>query len=128
AIVLITDGQDENSALDLDDGLRLAVEAHIPVFAVGVGPHPQERVLRRVAKLTAGDYVAFDAARGPALAARIAALPAEVEPSAAQTAVNPAVAGRAASAGQAAAAPAGGSLPPVRAGATRVAWAVVGLL
>src|SRR5262249_45984010 len=52
AIVLITDGLDENSALNLEDGLRVATDAQIPVFAIGVGPHPQERVLRRIAKLT----------------------------------------------------------------------------
>lgn len=75
AIVLITDGVDENSALNLEDGLRLATDAHIPVIAVGVGPHPQERVLRRIAKLTGGDYFAFDRAAGPELAALIAAAP-----------------------------------------------------
>ena len=128
AIVLITDGQDENSALDLDDGLRLAVDAHIPVFAVGVGPHPQERVLRRMAKLTAGDYVAFDAARGPALAARIAALPAEAEPSAARTAANPAAVGGGGAPREAAVPLASLPAAHVRVGATRLAWAAIGLL
>jgi hypothetical protein len=75
AIVLITDGHDENSALNLEDGLRVATDAQIPVFAIGVGAHPEERVLRRIAKLTGGDYVAFDQARGADLAALIAALP-----------------------------------------------------
>jgi len=74
AIVLITDGLDENSALNLEDGLRVATDSQIPVFAVGVGPHPQERVLRRIAKLSGGDYVAFDRARGGELAARIATI------------------------------------------------------
>ena len=77
AIVLITDGVDENSALNLEDGLRVATDAQIPVFAIGVGAHPQERVLRRIAKLTGGEYFAFEQARGPDLAALIAALPAE---------------------------------------------------
>ena len=76
AIVLITDGVDENSSLNLEDGLRVATDAQIPVFTVGVGAHPQERVLRRIAKLTGGDYFAFDGARGADLAARIASLPA----------------------------------------------------
>jgi hypothetical protein len=75
AIVLITDGVDENSALNLEDGLRLATDAHIPVFAVGVGPRPQERVLRRIAKLTGGEYFAFDRARGADLAALVIAAP-----------------------------------------------------
>jgi len=76
AIVLITDGIDENSSLNLEDGLRVATDAQIPVFAVGVGAHPQEHVLRRIAKLTGGDYVAFAQARGADLAAQIASLPA----------------------------------------------------
>ena len=83
AIVLITDGLDENSALSLEDGLRVATDAQIPVFAVGVGPHPEERVLRRIAKLTGGQYVAFDHARGTELAALIAAAPSPVSASAA---------------------------------------------
>jgi FHA domain-containing protein/von Willebrand factor type A domain-containing protein len=76
AIVLITDGVDENSALNLEDGLRVASDAQIPVFAIGVGAHPRERVLRRIAKLTGGDYFAVDHARAADLAALIAALPA----------------------------------------------------
>lgn len=81
AIVLITDGVDENSALNLEDGLRVATDGQIPVFAVGVGAHPQERILRRIAKLTSGDYIPFDRARGPDIAAAIAGL-AAVAPSA----------------------------------------------
>src|SRR5258707_10221162 len=55
ALVLLTDGKDEGSALDVDDGLRAAEDAHIPVFTIGVG-RVQERVLRRMAKLTGGLY------------------------------------------------------------------------
>lgn len=76
AIVLITDGVDENSALNLEDGLRVATDAQIPVFAIGVGPRPEERVLRRIAKLTGGEYVAFGRAKGADLAALIVAGPA----------------------------------------------------
>lgn len=76
AIVLITDGVDENSALNLEDGLRVATDAQIPVFAIGVGARPRELVLRRIAKLTSGAYVASAQARGADLAALIAALPA----------------------------------------------------
>jgi hypothetical protein len=85
AIVLITDGVDENSALNLEDGLRVASDAQIPVFAIGVGAHPQERVLRRIAKLTGGEYFAVDQARGADLAALIAALPAGGAPSVSAT-------------------------------------------
>lgn len=88
AIVLITDGVDENSALNLEDGLRVASDAQIPVFAIGVGAHPQERVLRRIAKLTGGEYFAVDQARGADLAALIAALPAGGGPGVSATAAG----------------------------------------
>ena len=75
AILLITDGKDEQSALNLDDGLRLAEEARIPVFAVGVG-RVEERELRRIAKLTGGEYRPARVARGSALvSAMMAAAP-----------------------------------------------------
>ena len=70
AILLITDGKDENSALNLEDGLKLAQETRIPVFCVGVG-RVEERILRRIGKLTGGDYLASPAATGPGLAHRI---------------------------------------------------------
>jgi hypothetical protein len=55
AILLITDGRDERSAVVLEDGLAVARQTRIPVFCVGVG-RVEERVLRRVAKLTEGQY------------------------------------------------------------------------
>jgi hypothetical protein len=70
AIVLITDGRDENSALNLDDGLRVAQEAGIPVHAVGVG-RTDARVLRRIAKLTGGSYAPVGEVRVAALAAQL---------------------------------------------------------
>ncbi|HKC13505.1 MAG TPA: VWA domain-containing protein, partial [Vicinamibacteria bacterium] len=66
AILLITDGKDENSALNLEDGLRLAQETRIPVFCVGVG-RVEERILRRIGKLTGGDYLAAPPFPGSAL-------------------------------------------------------------
>jgi Ca-activated chloride channel family protein len=53
AMVLFTDGRDEDSALELADGVRLAQESGIPVYTIGVG-RIQERPLRRIAKLTGG--------------------------------------------------------------------------
>jgi len=73
AILLLTDGKDENSALLLEDGLAVAQQNRIPVFAVGIG-NAQERELRRIAKLTGGDYALLSAASGREIAARIAAL------------------------------------------------------
>jgi hypothetical protein len=70
AVVLLTDGRDEGSALSVEDGLKVAQEIRIPVFGVGVGG-VQERVLRRVAKLTAGEYLPIAETTGGSLAARI---------------------------------------------------------
>jgi hypothetical protein len=72
AVVLLTDGLDEGSALSVEDGLKVAQETHIPVFCVGVGK-VQERVMRRVAKLTSGEYVPIGETTGGSLAARILA-------------------------------------------------------
>ena len=74
AIILITDGLDENSSLQVEDGLKVAVENKIPVYCVGIG-RIQEAVLRRIAKLTTGAYEPIAAASGPALAARVRELP-----------------------------------------------------
>lgn len=74
AIVLVTDGKDENSALNLDDGLQLAKDNAIPVFAVGVGK-VEEKILRRIAKLTAGEYADIATVSGADLARTILALP-----------------------------------------------------
>jgi hypothetical protein len=74
AILLVTDGKDENSALNLEDGLKVAQETLIPVFCVGVG-RVEERVLRRIAKLTGGEYFASRDATASAIAERILAAP-----------------------------------------------------
>lgn len=63
AILLVTDGRDERSAVRLEDGLELAREAGIAVFTVGVG-RANEGVLRRVAKLSGGRYATLEAASG----------------------------------------------------------------
>jgi len=72
AILLVTDGRDENSTLKLEDGLAVAQQTGIPVFCVGVG-RVAERVLRRIAKLTGGAYVPSAEATGTLLASLIAA-------------------------------------------------------
>lgn len=73
AAVLLTDGLDEGSALSVEDGLKVAQETHIPVFCVGMGK-VQERVLRRVAKLTSGEYVPIAETTGGSLAQRMMAV------------------------------------------------------
>jgi hypothetical protein len=108
AIVLVTDGKDENSALNLDDGLKVAMENGIPVYAIGVG-RIEERVLRRVAKLTGGAYLPIDEVQGGAIAAGIlkraerqapsAARPASPPPGSVRAAASPAPAPRPATPG-----------------------------
>lgn len=71
ALVLVTDGVDEDSALEVEDGLRVAEEARVPVFTVGVGK-VREQGLRRIAKLTGGEYTPMTRARGAAIAERVA--------------------------------------------------------
>lgn len=100
AIVVLTDGLDENSALVPEDGVNEAREKRIPIFTVGIG-NVQERHLRRIAKLSGGEYFAprTDAAGilarvaelTPVSETRVAAAP----PAAA--AARPSVAGPAAS-------------------------------
>ncbi len=75
AVVLVTDGRDENSALSLEDGLGEARDGGIPIFTVGIGK-VEERVLRRIARLTSGEYAPIASADPRGLATRIAALPA----------------------------------------------------
>jgi hypothetical protein len=55
AILLVSDGFDENSALTLEDGVGMARELGIPVFTIGLG-RVRAQVLRRIAKLTDGEY------------------------------------------------------------------------
>ena len=74
AIVILTDGLDENSALIAEDGINEAREQRVPIFSVGVG-NVQERYLRRIAKLSGGEYFAPGSA-----AARIVERMAELTP------------------------------------------------
>jgi len=74
AILLVTDGRDENSTLRLEDGLKVAQEVPIPIFAIGVG-HVDERVLRRIGKLTGGGYLPYREVISRELVSRILAVP-----------------------------------------------------
>jgi hypothetical protein len=128
AIVLLTDGRDTGSALDLGDALEVAEEGHIRVFTVGIG-RADEKVLRRLAKLTGGDYVGAASAHAATMAARIRALlpaapaatTAVVPPPAAPSARSPAGARAAPST------PAGATRPPSSARAWRWAGAALAL-
>ncbi len=57
AIVVLTDGLDENSALVSEDGVNEARLQKMPIFTVGVG-NVQAKYLRRIAKLSGGEYFA----------------------------------------------------------------------
>jgi hypothetical protein len=131
AILVVTDGLDENSALVAEDGINEARERRIPIFSIGVG-NVQERYLRRIAKLSGGEYFPprTDAA---AVAARVAELTPVSAPEARREAAPAAAAPSApAGAGQstasatrpnpAASAPTASSTWPILAG---VAFAVV---
>jgi hypothetical protein len=74
AVLLITDGKDEGSTLTLEDGLRVAQDSRIPVWVVGMG-RVQDKVLKRIAKLTAGEYVPLAGATSSGLAAKIMSAP-----------------------------------------------------
>ncbi|MFH1741108.1 MAG: VWA domain-containing protein [bacterium] len=57
AIVLLTDGKNENSVLTIDDCIGKAREVGIPVYAIGLGMEKDERSLARISKLTGGRYL-----------------------------------------------------------------------
>ena len=56
AIVVMTDGKDENSKLLEDDCIKKANELNVPVFTVGFGSNVYTQPLGRIAKLTGGQY------------------------------------------------------------------------
>lgn len=130
AIVLLTDGHDENSALKIEDGLRVAEDSHIPVYAVGVG-QVDERVMRRIAKLTGGDYFPPGSGTAAGLAARIAG-GAGVVPVERAAAAPPAGRGSSAAphdaAARAAAPRTAVSVPPAAPTGSRRAWWIGGTL
>jgi hypothetical protein len=115
ALVLITDGHDEDSAVELADGLAVAQQSAIPVFTVGVG-RVEERVLRRVAKLTGGEYAALRAARPETIASRIAG-----------GAATPAPATKGERAAVTPASPSPGAEPAPARGSRTWAWVVAGI-
>ncbi len=89
ALVLLTDGKDTGSTLTLEDGVRMAQDGRFPVFAVGIGD-VQDRILKRIAKLTDGEYVPLASAESAVLAAAIEKAPPAPGPVAAAPAPAPA--------------------------------------
>jgi tight adherence protein C len=56
AVVLLTDGADNNSAWTLNDATAQAVRDGIPVYTIGLGPDVDSAVLQRLADSTGGRY------------------------------------------------------------------------
>jgi hypothetical protein len=122
AILLVTDGRDERSAVVLEDGLAVAQQTRIPVYCVGVG-HVEERVLRRIAKLTEGQYHPGVLASAAEIAREILESPETPSSSPLPTALATVPATLAASA------PAVDPLPaPARTSISPLVWAAVGFV
>lgn len=123
-LLLITDGKDEGSTLDLDDGLRVAFDNEIPVYAVGVG-HVEERVLKRIAKLTSGEFTRLSETEGRTLATRMVSAPPPRGPAAARLALAEKPGPSAPAAVSSGSAPRGAAGPAAPASGRRL-WAALG--
>lgn len=88
AVLLLTDGRDENSATTVEDIARRCEAQKVRVLTVGVGPRIEDKALRRLALVTRGEYLgagldpgkaaaAVGASMGQVKAARAAELEAE---------------------------------------------------
>ena len=56
ALVLLTDGIDDGSRYQLDYGLRIAQELHIPVYTIGFGADVNSDTLEMIANVTRGRF------------------------------------------------------------------------
>ena len=56
AIVVLTDGKDEGSALTLEEAVREVRAQNVACFTLGFGPHADHKTLKRLAALTGGRY------------------------------------------------------------------------
>jgi len=56
ALIILTDGDDTDSVLTIEDAVDTAQEASIPVYTIGFGPSIRPDVLERVAILTGGHF------------------------------------------------------------------------
>lgn len=54
AIIVFTDGKDEESSISIDDVISFARETHIPVYFICLKPMERIKLLSRIAKLTGG--------------------------------------------------------------------------
>jgi tight adherence protein C len=56
AVVVLTDGQDTESASDVDQAIQAATRAGVPIYTIGLGAEVQADVLQRIAGETGGRY------------------------------------------------------------------------
>jgi Ca-activated chloride channel family protein len=56
ALVVLTDGQNTDSAITIEDAIGAAQDASVPVYTLGFGPSIQPDILERVALLTGGHF------------------------------------------------------------------------
>ena len=58
AVILLSDGEDTDSQLDLAAAVKPAVEARIPIYTIGLGPDVKSDILSGIAGDTKGRYYA----------------------------------------------------------------------
>jgi len=56
ALVVLTDGDDTDSVLTIEDAIDAAQDASVPIYAIGFGPSIRPDVLERLARLTGGHF------------------------------------------------------------------------
>ncbi len=78
ALLLVSAGKVRAGDLQFDDPLNAATSNHIPIFALALG-QGDGKLLRRIAKITGGEYVRLEVADAPMLA-RTLAPPSDSEP------------------------------------------------
>jgi hypothetical protein len=71
ALLLVSAGRVRDGDLQFEDPLNAAVSRHIPIFALGLGPG-DGKLLRRITKITGGEYVRLEVADAALLAHLIA--------------------------------------------------------
>ncbi len=71
ALLLVSAGKVRAGDLQFDDPLNAATSNHIPIFALALG-QGDGKLLRRIAKITGGEYVRLEVADAPMLARALA--------------------------------------------------------
>lgn len=67
SLLLVSAGRVREGDLQFEDPLNAAMARHIPIFALAVGPG-EGKLLRRIAKITGGEYVRMEVADAATLA------------------------------------------------------------